>query len=182
MKPDFWVLLGPTGVGKTDTALRLASYVDLEIIGCDSRQLYSHLNIGTAKPSPTEREIVPHHLVDFLDPAKRWDAMEYATAARAIILDITERKRIPLLVGGTGFYLSAIMGEISDCLPPRSDEVRSRLKHRIEREGLMALWSDLRRIDPKATDRIDPADRSRIVRALEIIEITGESYSLYVYK
>jgi len=177
LRPSCWAIVGPTAVGKTDTAIELSELLSLEVIGLDSRQLYKRLNIGTAKPTPEERAAVPHHMIDLIDPDVEWDAMIYAKRARELICDVESRGLRPLIVGGTGFYLDGLMGKISETLPKRSEGIRSVLHAELESHGRQALWERLNRLDPTAAIRLHPRDKARVVRALEIIEISGRPYS-----
>jgi len=177
MTPAFWVLLGPTAVGKTRTSLHLAEHVALEVVNLDSRQIYKRLTIGTAKPTTDEQSRVPHHLVDIVEPDERLDAFAYARRARACIIDIVRRDHIPLVSGGSGFYLNAIIGEISEDLPARNEAVREHLQRSVQKNGIEFLWNKLESIDPETAYRLEKTDTARIIRALEIFEVTGETLS-----
>jgi len=177
MTPVFWVLLGPTAVGKTRTSLLIADRVAVEVVNLDSRQVYKRLDIGTAKPTREEQIHVPHHMVGIIEPDERLDAFSYARNARVCILDIIERDRIPLVVGGSGFYLNAILGEFSEDLPAGNDAVRKQLTRSIERDGIETLWKKLELIDPSTASRLKRTDTARIIRALEIYNVTGETLS-----
>ncbi len=169
------VLSGPTASGKTAVALSLARAFPLEIISADSMQVYRGMDIGTAKPTPVQREEVPHHLVDVADPDEKFTAGRFVAGAEEAIRGIRARGRIPLVVGGTGMYIRALLRGL-DSLP--SDPwVRARLVRRWEEDGGKALYDDLRRIDPVSAGKIHPSDRVRVVRSLEVAEMTGEPAS-----
>ena len=161
------VLVGPTGTGKTETALLVARTLGAEIIGCDAVQLYRGLDTATAKATPAEREQVPHHLVDVADPRRDLSLADYVRAAEKAILEITERGRVPLIVGGTGLYLRGLMRGIVPA-PPRDPVLRQRLRAMATRFGPARLHRWLGRLDPASAARLPGADTQRIVRALEI--------------
>ena len=178
IRPKLVVLAGPTGVGKTSTAIELAENMGGEIVNADSMQVYRYLDIGTAKPSIEERSRVPHHLIDVIDPDQAFDAAAYLDLARPLIADL-DRRGIPgFVVGGTGFYLrSLIQGLFSG---PGSDPVvRDRLKEEAGSLGREALHERLTLVDPPAAARIHPHDLFRVVRALEVFEITGKPISVW---
>lgn len=156
------VIAGPTGSGKSHLALALAERFHGEIVNFDSLQIYRGLSIGTAKPSPAERARVPHHLLDFLDPAAVFNAGAFAKRAQPILNDIAARGRLPILAGGTGFYLKALLEGLNEG-PSRDDGLRARL---LARKG--DLHRMLRRLDPTTAARIHPNDRNKTLRALEI--------------
>ncbi|MBA3349319.1 MAG: tRNA (adenosine(37)-N6)-dimethylallyltransferase MiaA [Actinobacteria bacterium] len=168
-------LVGPTAVGKSETAARLAETLGAEIVSCDSMQIYRGLDIGTAKPGPDVRGRVAHHLLDVVDPAHDLTVSEFQARARAAIAEISGRGRLPLLVGGSGLYFRAVVDDLS--FPPRSPEVRRRLEAEAARLGPAALHARLAAHDPEAADRIEPGNARRIVRALEVMEITGRPFS-----
>jgi tRNA dimethylallyltransferase len=162
------VVSGPTASGKTPLALALAERHGAnaaEIVNFDSVQLYRDFDLGTAKPSPAELARVPHHLIGVADAAAPWTAGEYARRARPIVADILRRGKTPILVGGTGFYLRALLQGLS-LLPASSSDMRRRLATRPR------LYELLRRLDPEAARRIAPADREKIIRALEVRLLT----------
>jgi tRNA dimethylallyltransferase len=167
-----WVLTGPTAVGKTGVALELARSEPLEIVSVDSMQVYRGMDIGTAKPGPEERRAVPHHMLDVLDPEEPCSAGEFARQALEAIEQILSRGRRPLLVGGSPMYLKAIIWGLAP-EPPRDPEVRKRLSEEAERRGSPHLHERLAEVDPEGAERIHPNDAHRIVRALEVYEITG---------
>ncbi len=168
-------VVGPTGSGKSELALALAAVFPAEIINCDSLQLYRHFDIGTAKLLPSQRRGIPHHLLDVLDPDESFTAGEYARRARPLLQAITARGRLPLVVGGTGFYLRALLDGLFP--GPGGDEaLRQRLAAReARRPGCLHRF--LRRWDPEAARRIHPADRPKLIRALEVCLLTGRPLS-----
>lgn len=161
------VLTGPTASGKTRIALELAERWNAEIVSADSMQVYRRLDIGTAKPTAAERARVPHHLLDLAEPDEAFDAVRFCEAADAAIADIAARGRRVLVVGGTGLYLRILLFGLAD-LPPPDPERRRALEAEAERLGNAALHARLQAVDPAAAARIHPADRFRIVRALEV--------------
>jgi tRNA dimethylallyltransferase len=172
-----WALVGPTAVGKTQVAMEMARVHPIEIVGLDSRQIYKFMDIGTAKPSPRQQTAVPHHMVDIIEPDQRFDAMEYARCARGVITGIAGRGVQPLVVGGTGFYLEALMGNLSEDLPKSSASVRKSLQAELHEKGSMAMWQELQDLDEPTAQRLHPRDRSRVLRTLEIIRTTGSPLS-----
>lgn len=166
---------GPTGSGKSELALHLAERFDGEVVNCDSLQVYRHFDIGTAKLTAQQQRGVPHHLMDIVNPDEPFTAGEYARRARAVIADITARGRLPLVVGGTGLYLRALVEGLFPG-PARNEDLRRRLTDReTRRPGL--LHRLLRRYDPTAAARIHPSDRHKLVRALEVCLLTGRPLS-----
>ncbi len=170
------VILGPTAAGKSEVALQVARKVGGEIVGADSRQIYRGLEIGTAAPSDRDRALAPHHLASFLGPGEIYSAGRYAREARAAIDEIRSRGRAVLVVGGSGLYLRALLDGLFEG-PGRDNAVRSRLEARMREGGLDALRSDLARVDPEAHAQILPGDAVRVIRALEVHELTGRPVS-----
>lgn len=168
-------LVGPTAAGKTEVSIEVAERLGAEIVSLDSMQIYRGMDIGTATPSLELRARVPHHLIDELDPSHPLTAKEFQQRARAAIAGIGSRGRLPLLVGGSGLYFRAVVDDLS--FPPRSNSVRRDLERRAEREGAEALYRRLAELDPAAAARIDPGNLRRVVRALEVIELTGRAFS-----
>ena len=159
-------VVGPTGAGKSDLALVIAEKFQGEIVNCDSLQVYRHFDLGTAKVPVTERRGIPHHLLDIADPDQLFTAGDYARAARAALDEISARGRLPVLVGGTGFYLSALLVGLFEG-PERDALLRANLSEReVRRPG--AMHRILRRLDPDAAKRIHPNDRNKVMRAVEI--------------
>lgn len=171
------VLLGPSGVGKTELSIRLAEKLDMEIVSADSRLLYRGLDIGTAKPSRAQRARVPHHLIDLADPDETWSLARFQDAAQKAIECIGGRERLPLLVGGTGQYLRAILeGWTPPRLAPRP-ELRAGLEAWSGEIGADGLHARLASLDPLAAAKIDPRNVRRTIRALEVILSTGRRFS-----
>ncbi len=169
------VLSGPTATGKTGAALSLARLFPLEIVNADSMQVYRGMDIGTAKPSPDVRREIAHHLVDVADPDEPYNAGRYVAEAERAILGIRSRGRFPLVVGGTGLYIRALLRGLDPL--PSNPSVRARLAGRWEENGGKALYGELMRVDPASAARIHPRDKVRVVRALEVAEIMGEPAS-----
>lgn len=161
------VLLGPTGSGKTALSLTLARRFSGEIVSCDSVAVYRDMEIGTAKPSPTERREIPHHLIDVLPPNQPMTAGDYARLARQALVEITARRHLPIVTGGTGLYLRALLDGLF-AGPQRSEEIRARLRSNTERHGPTWLHRLLRRLDPPAADRIHANDQPKLIRAIEV--------------
>jgi tRNA dimethylallyltransferase len=172
------VICGPTGSGKTGLAIELARRLNGEIVGADSMQIYRHMDIGTAKPTPAEQSLAPHHMIDIVDPDEDFDAAMYARRAGRAIGHIIRNGRLPLVVGGTGFYIKALVyGLFTE--GPSDPVVRRRLKQALQEKGSAALHAQLARIDSRAAARIHPNDAYRVVRALEVFETTGEPLSQF---
>ncbi|HVR30278.1 MAG TPA: tRNA (adenosine(37)-N6)-dimethylallyltransferase MiaA [Thermoanaerobaculia bacterium] len=169
-------VVGPTCTGKSGLALALARRYAAEIVNADALQVYRGLDRGTAKPDLAARAAVPHHLFDILDPCERFSAGEFARRARTAIDEIAARGRIPIVVGGSGFYLRALFRGLAG-VPPIPLAVRDALRRRLEREGLEALRAELVERDPATARRLPPGDRQRTLRALEVVAATGRSLS-----
>ncbi|MBN2437951.1 MAG: tRNA (adenosine(37)-N6)-dimethylallyltransferase MiaA, partial [Deltaproteobacteria bacterium] len=173
-KPRMICIVGPTGVGKTGMALELAGRWGGEIVSADSMQVYRHMDIGTAKPTAEERARIPHHLLDVVDPDEPFDASRYIGLAHGVIDRLQQRGNPVFIVGGTGLYIRALLGGLID--GPGADEVlRRELREEMKRFGKEHLYERLRAEDPRAAARIHPNDGVRIVRALEVLELTGRS-------
>src|SRR5260370_15456615 len=169
------VVIGPTGSGKSYLAIRWPIEVGGEIVNCDSLQLYKGLDIGTAKVPEGERRGIPHHLIDLIEPTRIFTAGEYAGAARAVLREIAGRNRIPVVVGGTGFYLPALLEGLFPG-PPRDAVVRARLESR-EQARPGSLHRILYRLDPASSARIHANDKNKLVRALEVTVLAGQPLS-----
>ena len=170
------ILTGPTGSGKSDWAMRLATQWPVEIISVDSAQVFRGMDIGTAKPATAARAAVAHHLLDILDPAQTYSAGQFAQDAVALIAQIRARGHIPLLVGGTMLYLRALRHGIAP-LPQGSAALRQAIDADAAQRGWPQLHADLARIDPQAALRIHPNDAQRIQRALEVCRLSGATLS-----
>lgn len=170
------IICGPTASGKTAVGIELAKRFDGEIVSADSQQVWRGFDIGTAKPTAEERAAVPHHLVDVADPEEHFDAARFVELADAAIADIVARGKRPLVVGGTGMYLRLLVRGVCDA-PPQDADYRAELEKEIEEEGLAKLHERLTEVDPALAERIHPNDQARIVRALEIHQLTGEPAS-----
>jgi tRNA dimethylallyltransferase len=168
--------MGPTASGKTRLALRLVEYFPFEIISVDSAMIYRGMDIGTAKPTSQELELVPHHLINICDPKDLYSAGQFREDALVKIEEIHVRGKVPLLVGGTMLYFSVLQQGISD-LPKSDEKVRVKIKAMLDEEGLGALYLRLQRVDLKSAKLIQKSDSQRIQRALEVYEITGKSLS-----
>ncbi|MCE5335097.1 MAG: tRNA (adenosine(37)-N6)-dimethylallyltransferase MiaA [Desulfobacteraceae bacterium] len=175
--PTLILLAGPTASGKTALSLELARRLSAEIVNADSMQVYRFMDIGTAKPTPEERALIAHHLIDVADPDSDFDAARYLELARPAVEDLHRRGKVPLVVGGTGLYMKILTRGI--CPGPASDlAIRERLIVDEAERGLPQLYADLERIDPESALRIHPNDRQRILRALEFFLLTGVPLSL----
>ncbi len=176
MKTKLVVILGPTGVGKSEVAIDAALDVGGEVVNADSQLVYRQMDIGTAKPSLAARRGVPHHLIDIVDPDEDFNVARYRELALMVIGNVTAREKKPIVCGGSGLYLRALLQGIF-VGPGRDTAIRERLEEEADASGLGALHVRLREIDPEAALRIHPNDRHRIVRALEVHEATGRTIS-----
>jgi len=165
--PLLLVILGPTGSGKSALAIALAERFSGEVVSCDSVAVYRNFEIGTAKPSRDDRVRVPHHLIDVAGPDEPFTAGEYARQARAAIADISNRGRLPIVVGGTGLYLRALLEGLFPG-PQRSDELRERMRSRAVERGSEYLHRVLQRLDPASAAKIHPNDAPKLIRAIEV--------------
>lgn len=170
------VIVGPTAVGKSDAAIRLAEKINGEIVSADSRQIYKYMDIGTAKPTPEQRRRVVHHLIDLIEPDETYDAARFKRDAENSIKEIRERGRLPLLVGGTGLYIRAAVDGLF-AGPSADRKLRFRLQTEVKLKGAAYLHQRLAKVDPLAAKRIHPHDYIRLIRALEVYEKTGEPIS-----
>ena len=177
-RPKVVVLAGPTGVGKTSLAISLAVKFGAEIISADSMQVYRYLDIGTAKPSSSEREKAVHHLIDLVDPDQEFDVAAYLARARPLINELHERRVPILVVGGTGFYVRSLIRGLFK--GPGSDAViRARLKQEARDSSKEDLHDRLAQVDPETAARLHPHDLFRVIRALEVFELTGRTISSF---
>ena len=176
LKPKLVIILGPTAVGKSELAFELARSLDAEIVNADSQQVYRYMDIGTGKPSVAVRERVRHHLVDIINPDEEFNAAIFRHLATTAIAEIQSRGKQVILCGGTGLYLKALTQGLFTG-PAQDLAIRARLNAEADRDGLVSLYRRLERVDAQAMSRIHPNDRQRIVRALEVFELTGRAIS-----
>lgn len=172
------VILGPTGVGKTEAAVHLAKKFHGEIVNADSRQIYTELNIGVALPSSSFFEEISHHLFGVIPLNERWDVARFQTKADELIQKIHRRNHLPIIVGGSGLYIKSLLHGLFKG-PSANPEIRERLQKRIESGKLEILYKELTEVDPEAVRTIHPNDTARILRALEVFEMTGKPISLH---
>ncbi|MBD3384688.1 tRNA (adenosine(37)-N6)-dimethylallyltransferase MiaA [candidate division KSB1 bacterium] len=172
------ILVGATAVGKTQISLELARKMNAEIVSADSRQVYRYMDIGTAKPAAEERGQVPHHFIDIRNPDEYYSAGEYGRAARRRVAEIFEREKQPLVVGGSGFYIQAL---VDGLFAPQISvpEIKEKWHRRVEKEGKDKIFALLEKIDPKSAQRLHPNDVQRVVRALEVHELTNVPLSAF---
>lgn len=177
--PPVIAIVGATATGKSELAMALAGELRGEIVNADALQVYRGFDIGTAKPGPEERDRVPHHLIDILDPHERWSAGEFARRAREAAAGIRERGNVPIVVGGSGLYLRALFEGISP-IPPGDPKVRSELQTALAEKGLPALVAELAQVDPETAARLGAGDTQRVLRALEVARVSGRPLSSWI--
>ncbi len=181
MKNRVLLLVGPTGVGKTAASLELAKRIDGEIVSADSRQIYRYMNIGTAKPTREQLQMVPHHFIDIRDPDQYYSAGQYSREARQCIADIFARGKKPIVVGGSGLYIRALVDGLFS--PRISDElVKAALKQRAREQGMAVLYEQLQTADSVTASKLHPTDTQRVLRALEVYQLTGRPFSEFLEK
>ncbi|TDI93466.1 MAG: tRNA (adenosine(37)-N6)-dimethylallyltransferase MiaA [Caldithrix sp.] len=172
-------IVGPTGIGKTALAIKLAERLKGEIVSADSRQIYEFMTIGTAKPTKEELAAVPHHFIDIKTPDEYYSAGQFGSEARVCIVEIQKRGMQPMVVGGSGLYIRALIDGLFE--PKIADErVKTNLKKEAGENGISVLHSRLKTIDPRTAAKLHPTDSQRIMRALEVFEVTGEPFSNFV--
>jgi tRNA dimethylallyltransferase len=176
MKPKLVIVFGPTAAGKSDLVLKLASRLNAEVINADSQQVYRQMDIGTAKPSKAELAKVPHHLIDVVDPDEEFNVARYRELAMASAEDIQSRGKQVIVSGGTGLYIKALTQGLF-VGPGQDARIRETLNAEAEANGLSSLYQRLERVDSSATSWIHPNDRQRIIRALEVYQLTGKPIS-----
>ena len=176
MKSSLICILGPTAVGKTEIAIQVAQRLNAEIVSLDSRQIYRGMDIGTAKPTPDQRGAVPHHLIDCVEVDQPFSVAEYQQLADVAITEIHGRGKRTMAVGGAGLYFRGIIDGLFDG-PGADTDIRAKLQREADEHGNTALHERLRRCDPAAADRVHPNNLVRVIRALEIYELTGKPIS-----
>jgi tRNA dimethylallyltransferase len=170
-------IVGPTGIGKSHLAIRLAQVFHGEIANADSRQVYRYMDIGTAKPTPEELSLISHHLIDIIDPDKSFSLAQFQALAYQTIKDIHQRRKLPLLVGGSGLYVWAVLEGWKIPAVPPDPELRKCLEEKATAMGVDELYQELIRLDPAAARKIDPRNVRRVIRALEVHQKTGGYFS-----
>lgn len=175
-------IVGPTAVGKSNLALHLGQVIAAEIVNADSRQVYRYMDIGTAKPTAEERALVPHHLIDIMDPAQDFSLAVYQKLASQTINDIQSRGKLPLLVGGSGLYVWSMIEGWRIPLVPPNPELRYSLEGRAVKEGSQVLHKELQQVDPVAAEKMNPLNVRRLIRALEVYYETGVPFSQFWQK
>ena len=178
-KQKLIIINGPTAVGKTAVSVELALRIDGEIISADSMQVYRGMDIGTAKIRPEEMRGVPHHLIDIIDPDKPFSVLEFKALAKQCIDEITARGHVPIIAGGTGFYIQAVLYDIdfTQYDDDRQAEIRKRLEDELQKNGALYLFERLKKIDPVYADIIHPNNTKRLLHGLEFYELTGKRLS-----
>lgn len=178
-KPPLVILTGPTAVGKTALSIALAKAVNGEIISADSMQVYRHMDIGSAKITSEEMQGVPHYLINILEPTEDFNVVIFQQKCREAMTGIYERGRIPILVGGTGFYIQAVLRDIDFTENPEDTGYRAELEQRARAQGKEALHAELAQIDPASAEAIPAGNVKRVIRALEYFRLTGEKISVH---
>ncbi|WP_335871755.1 tRNA (adenosine(37)-N6)-dimethylallyltransferase MiaA [Bacillus sp. 2205SS5-2] len=178
-KENVIVLIGPTAVGKTELSLQLAKKFRGEIISGDSMQIYRRMDIGTAKISPQEMQVVPHHLIDIKNPEEDFSAAEFQQRVRGKMNEVKARGFLPMIVGGTGLYIQSVLYDYQFTEAEGDEEYRLQLEKRIAAEGVEQLFHELEWIDPISAEKIHPNNTRRVIRALEIFHLTGKTMAEY---
>lgn len=172
-RPALVILTGPTAVGKSDLSIALARQIDGEIISADSMQVYRHMNIGSAKIMPEQMGGIPHHLIDVLEPTEEFNVVSFQRLAREAVQNIYDRRHIPVVVGGTGFYIQALLYDIDFTENDEDTALRTRLEKTAREQGCEVLYEYLRSIDPESCETIHAHNVKRVIRAIEFYEKTG---------
>ena len=179
MAPKVVCIAGPTACGKTTLGVLLAQRFCGEVVSVDSMQIYRGMTVGTAAPTAEEMQGVPHHMIAVADPAEQWSAAEYVSRATPVVDDILARGKLPVLVGGTGLWMDALIRGHGFAKGHAGGAIRRELEARLEREGIAPLLEELRQVDPESAERLHPADTKRILRALEVYRETGSTISAH---
>ena len=177
MPPQVVCVVGPTASGKTALGVWLAKHYNGEVVSCDSMQIYRRMDIGTAKPTREEMDGVPHHMIDVADPEEDYSAERYRREAVPVVDDILARGKLPIIVGGTGLYLDALLNGHDFAV--KSTGLREKLQKKYDEEGIQPLWEALTEIDPESATRLHPMDTKRVIRALEVWYETGKTISAH---
>ena len=175
MQPKLVVITGPTASGKTALGVALARRLGGEVVSADSMQIYRGMDIGTAKPTPEEMQGVPHHMIDIADPTENYSVSRYAEEASACVDDILARAKLPIVVGGTGLYIDSLIAGRTFADGTADTALRQELSERYDEIGGEGLLGELRKVDPERAARLHPADKKRIVRAMEVYVLTGKT-------
>ncbi len=181
-KEKLVVIVGPTAVGKTALSLELAQAFNGEIISGDSMQVYRYMDIGTAKATKEERSLVPHYLIDIIDPDQDYSVAIFQEMATELITEINQRQRLPFIVGGTGLYIQSVTHSFQFSEAEQDYELREQLMRMAESEGVEALHERLRMIDPITAERLHPNDVKRVIRAIEIYQLTGQTMADFQHR
>lgn len=179
MKKKLFVLVGPTAIGKTDISIELAKRLNGEVISADSMQVYKHMDIGTAKVTVPEMDNIPHHLIDIIDPTEEFTVSNYKDKAKKLIEEINHNNKLPFLVGGTGLYINSIVYNLNFAKVAPNEEIREKYENLANNNGNEYLQRKLFKVDPESSSRINVRDRRRLIRALEIYELTGKTMTEY---
>ena len=171
--PKILCVVGPTASGKTAYAIELAKGNNGEIVSCDSMQIYTYMNIGTAKATAEERAEVPHHMIDFVDPNRDYSVADFVTDARACIAEILSRGKMPVLCGGTGLYIDSVLKSVEFSPQKRDDKLRDELWKKAEQDGAESVYGILKELDPIEADKVHYNNVKRVIRAIEICKTTG---------
>jgi len=172
-------LMGPTASGKTNLAIQLVKELNCEIISVDSAMIYKGMDIGTAKPTQSELDIAPHHLIDIIQPTQDWSVSDFCRLTTSLISEIHQRQKIPLLTGGTMMYFKTFLDGLSESLPAASETLRFKLMTELREQGIEHLAQQLIALDPASQNRIDLKNPQRVIRALEVFQTSGRSITAY---
>lgn len=179
MKEKLCIITGPTGIGKTSLSLELAKSLSGEIISSDSMQIYRHMNIGTAKIPPLEMDEIPHYLLDVVCPDEDFTVSDFKIKAKSLITDINERNKLPIVVGGTGLYINSLVYDLDFTKVVYNEDIRNKYNEIAQEKGLEYIHRILESIDPISAAKINMNDKKRVIRALEIYDITKKPMSEY---
>lgn len=179
MMPEILVITGPTATGKTELGIKLARCLDGEIVSADSMQIYRYMDIGTAKPTKEEMNGIPHHMIDVVEPQEPYSVARYVKKASECVDDILLRGKIPIIVGGTGLYIDSLLSGRSFAEGGGEDDLREKLSRRYDALGGDKMLGELKEVDPESAAKLHPNDKKRIVRALEVYELTGQTISVH---